>query len=993
MPPAMSELQHIRVKGARVHNLKNIDVTLPRNRLVVLTGLSGSGKSSLAFDTIYAEGQRRYVESLSSYARQFLQMQDKPDVELIEGLSPAISIEQKTTSKNPRSTVATVTEIYDYLRLLYARVGKVFCWQCGKPIVSRSATQIVDEIMALPEGTKLSVLSPIVRARKGEYKKELKDLMKEGFSRVRIDGDVQLLDELSGKDWGNLDKQKKHSIDVVVDRVVVKPDARPRIADAVELSVKKAAGLVTLVHHGAGDGGADREELHSTNFACVDCGISYPELEPRMFSFNAPQGACPSCTGLGEIQKFDESLVIADPSLSLEDGVIKPWAGAWMGFYLQMLQSVAKDLKFKLSTPWKQLPKDVRTIILYGTDKEYDFKYAAERSGNEYEFRKSFEGVIPNLERRFKETTSEGVRVDLERFTAKTPCGDCKGARLRKEARFVRVGGVSLDQLVGKSIADAKAFFQTLALDARDGKIAAAVLKEILARLDFLVAVGLQYLTLDRSAGTLSGGEAQRIRLASQIGSALVGVLYVLDEPSIGLHQRDNEKLLRTLEHLRDLGNTVLVVEHDEDTILAADWVVDMGPGAGHKGGTVVAEGPPQTIATSSSSLTGQYLARTKKVDIPPERRAGQGRDLVLQGARGNNLVDVDLRIPLGKLVCVTGVSGSGKSTLVNDTLMRALSQALYDTRERPLAYDTIHGLEHVDKVVDIDQTPIGRTPRSNPVTYTGVFDDIRKLFAATQDAQVRGYGPGRFSFNVPGGRCENCEGDGVIKIEMNFLPDVYVTCEVCRGARYNPETLGVLYKGKTIADVLNMSVDDALDFFKPVPGIARKLQTLHDVGLGYIMLGQSATTLSGGEAQRIKLSKELARRATGQTLYVLDEPTTGLHFHDVHQLLAVLHRFADQGNTVLIIEHNLDVIKTADWIVDMGPEGGSGGGRVVVQGTPEEVAAHEGSHTGRFLRQVFERDGHPWQKAARPATKAARPDELNRVKGRRARAERIQAR
>jgi excinuclease ABC subunit A len=992
----MTELQHIRVKGARVHNLKNIDVTLPRNQLVVLTGLSGSGKSSLAFDTIYAEGQRRYVESLSSYARQFLQMQDKPDVELIEGLSPAISIEQKTTSKNPRSTVATVTEIYDYLRLLYARIGKVFCWQCGKPIVSRSATQIIDELMALPEGSKLSVLAPIVRARKGEYKKELKDLMKEGFSRVRIDGDVQMLDELSHKDWGNLDKQKKHSIDIVVDRVVVRADARPRVADAVELAVKRADGLVTVVHHGAGEGGADREELHSTHFACVDCGISYPELEPRMFSFNAPQGACPACTGLGEIQKFDEALVVPDGELSLEDGCIKPWAGPWMGYYLQMLQAVAKDLKFKLSTPWKQLPKAIRDVILHGTDKEYSFRFEAETSGNEYAFKKQFEGVLPNLERRFKETTSEGVRMDLERFTAKTPCHECRGARLRKEARFVRVGGVSLDQLVGKAIVDAKAFFRDLQLDARDGKIAAAVLKEIHARLEFLVAVGLQYLTLDRSAGTLSGGEAQRIRLASQIGSALVGVLYVLDEPSIGLHQRDNEKLLRTLEHLRDLGNTVLVVEHDEDTILAADWVVDMGPGAGHKGGTIVAEGPPEKIAAHMTSLTGQYLARVRKVDIPPERRVGQGRDLVLTGATGNNLQGdagrgVDLRIPLGKLVCVTGVSGSGKSTLVNDTLMRALSQALYATRERPLPYKGILGLEHVDKVVDIDQTPIGRTPRSNPVTYTGVFDDIRKLFAATQDAQVRGYGPGRFSFNVSGGRCENCEGDGVIKIEMNFLPDVYVTCEVCRGARYNPETLGVLYKGKTIADVLGMSVDDAFDFFKPVPPIARKLQTLHDVGLGYITLGQSATTLSGGEAQRIKLSKELARRATGQTLYVLDEPTTGLHFHDVHQLLGVLHRFADQGNTVLIIEHNLDVIKTADWIIDMGPEGGSGGGRVVVEGTPEQVAAHEASHTGRFLRALFERDGHPWQQTARPATKAAKPDELNRVRGRRARADRIQ--
>jgi len=982
----MSELQHIRVKGAKVHNLKNIDVTLPRNQLVVLTGLSGSGKSSLAFDTIYAEGQRRYVESLSPYARQFLQMQDKPDVELIEGLSPAISIERKTTSKNPRSTVATVTEIYDYLRLLYARVGKVFCYSCGKPIVSRSATQIIDEIMALPEGSKLSILSPIVRARKGEYKSELKELMKDGFSRVRIDGEIHMLDELAQKDWGKLDKQKKHSIDVVVDRVVVKPDGRARLADAVELAIKKASGLVAVIRH---EKDGDVEDLHSTNFACIDCGISYPELEPRMFSFNAPQGACPACSGLGELQKFAEHLLVPDTSLSLDDGCIKPWSGAWQSYYIQMLASVAKDMKFKLTTPWKQLPKAVRDVILHGTDKEYSFTLAAESSGNEYNFKKAFEGVIPNLERRFKETTSEGVRLDLERYTEKSHCAECDGARLRKEARFVRVAGVSLNEVVGRSIADAHAHFSSLKLDERDTKIATAILKEILARLDFLVAVGLQYLTLDRATGSLSGGEAQRIRLASQIGSALVGVLYVLDEPSIGLHQRDNEKLLRTLEHLRDLGNTVLVVEHDEDTILAADHVVDMGPGAGHKGGSIVAQGTPSEVA-SSGSLTGDYLSRKRFIAIPPERRAGQGRSLTLSGARGNNLRDVDLEIPLGKLVCVTGVSGSGKSTLINDTLQRALSMALYDTRERPLPYDTIAGLEHVDKVVDIDQTPIGRTPRSNPVTYTGVFDDIRKLFAATQDAQVRGFGPGRFSFNVAGGRCENCEGDGVIKIEMNFLPDVYVVCEVCRGKRYNPETLSILYKGKTISDVLEMEVDDALDFFKAVPAINRKLQTLADVGLGYIKLGQSATTLSGGEAQRIKLSKELSRRATGQTLYILDEPTTGLHFHDVHQLLGVLHRFADQGNTVLVIEHNLDVIKTADWVIDMGPEGGSGGGLVVVQGTPEQVAAHPTSHTGRFLRALFDRDGHAWETTARPATKGAKPDELNRVKGRRARSERL---
>ena len=988
----MAELQHIRVKGARVHNLKNVDVTLPRNALVVLTGLSGSGKSSLAFDTIYAEGQRRYVESLSSYARQFLQMQDKPDVDLIEGLSPAISIEQKTTSKNPRSTVATVTEIYDYLRLLYARIGKVFCYSCGKPIVSRSATQIIDDVMALGDGAKITVLSPIVRQRKGEYKKELKDLLKEGFARVRIDGDTQMLDELSNKDWGNLDKQKKHTIDVVIDRVVVKADARARLADAIELSIKKAGGLVAIVHHKTGGTGGDSEELHSTNFACVECGISYPELEPRMFSFNAPQGACPSCSGLGEIQRFDEALVIPDPSLCLEEGCVKPWGGAWQSYYIQMLSSLAKELKFKLKTPWKELPKSVRQIIMHGTDQEISFKFEAQSSGNEYQFKKSFEGVVPNLERRFKETTSEGVRWDLERYMAKSPCDDCNGARLRKEARHVRVNAVSLNDLVQRSIQDAKNFFTTLSLDARDEKIAAAVKKEIVARLDFLIAVGLQYLTLDRSAGTLSGGEAQRIRLASQIGSALVGVLYVLDEPSIGLHQRDNEKLLQTLKHLRDLGNTVLVVEHDEDTILAADHVVDMGPGAGHKGGAVVAQGTPDEVMREPQSLTGLYLKRERRIAIPPERRTGNGDHLILKGARGNNLRGVDLDVPLGKLVCVTGVSGSGKSTLVNDTLQKALSQALYETRDRPLAFDRIVGLDKVDKVVDIDQAPIGRTPRSNPVTYTGVFDDIRKLFAATQDAQVRGYGPGRFSFNVAGGRCENCEGDGVIKIEMNFLPDVYVTCEVCRGARYNPETLTVLYKNKTIADVLSMDIDEAVEFFRNVPAIARKLQTLHDVGLGYIHLGQSATTLSGGEAQRIKLSKELGRRATGQTLYVLDEPTTGLHFHDVHQLLSVLHRFADQGNTVLIIEHNLDVIKTADWVIDMGPEGGGGGGQIVVQGTPEEVAAHDTSHTGRFLRMTFERDGHSWA-AQRPATRVAVPDELNRVKGRRARAERMQAR
>jgi excinuclease ABC subunit A len=980
----MAELNHIRVKGARVHNLKNIDVVLPRNQLVVLTGLSGSGKSSLAFDTIYAEGQRRYVESLSSYARQFLQMQDKPDVDHIEGLSPAISIEQKTTSKNPRSTVATVTEIYDYLRLLYARIGKVFCYSCGKPIVSRTATQIVDDVMALGDGAKVSVLSPIVRARKGEYKNDIKELRKEGFARVRVDGTVHMLDEIPDEGL-ELDKMKKHSIEVVIDRVVVKHDGRPRIADAIELAVKKSKGLV-IVQVG------DQEELHSTNFACAECGISYPELEPRMFSFNAPQGACPSCTGLGEIQKFDEALIVPDPTLSIEDGAIKAWSGAWMSYYLQMLLSLGKEMKFKLKTPWQELPKAVQRTILHGSDQEISFKMESESSGNEYSFKKQYEGVIPNLQRRFKETQSEGVRWDLERFTAKTPCDECEGARLRKEARNVRINNVSLNQLVMKSIVDAKEFIAGLKLDKRDAKIAAAVVKEISARLDFLIAVGLQYLTLERSAGTLSGGEAQRIRLASQIGSALVGVLYVLDEPSIGLHQRDNEKLLATLRHLRDLGNTVLVVEHDEDTILAADHVVDMGPGAGHKGGEIVAQGTPADVMRQQASLTGAYLSRRLRIEVPPERRAGNGKELLLRGARGNNLKRLDLRIPLGKFVCVTGVSGSGKSTLVNDTLQKALAQALYETRERPLPFDKLVGLENVDKVVDIDQTPIGRTPRSNPVTYTGVFDDIRSLFAATQDAQVRGYKSGRFSFNVAGGRCEACEGDGVKKIEMNFLPDVYVMCEVCRGARYNPETLAVLYRNKSIADVLHMSVSEARDFFSAVPSLARKLATLVDVGLGYIQLGQSATTLSGGEAQRIKLSKELGRRATGQTLYVLDEPTTGLHFHDVQQLLGVVHRFADQGNTVLVIEHNLDVIKTADWVIDMGPEGGTGGGHIIIEGTPEDVARHPTSDTGRFLRQIFERDGHAIDRL-RPDTKRSVPDELNRVRGRRAKIERVQMR
>ncbi|MCP4501530.1 MAG: excinuclease ABC subunit UvrA [Deltaproteobacteria bacterium] len=989
----MPELDHIHVRGARVHNLKNVTLNLPRNALVVLTGLSGSGKSSLAFDTIYAEGQRRYVESLSSYARQFLQMQDKPDVELIEGLSPAISIEQKTTSKNPRSTVATVTEIYDYLRLLYARVGKAFCYGCKKPIEGRSATQIVDELMAWGEGTRATVMSPMVRGRKGEYKKEFEELAKDGFARVRVDGEIKMLDEGFWEGGGALDRKKKHDIDVVIDRVVIKGEGRARVADAVELALKKADGLVRVLKHAPKKGAGDDEEfLLSENYACIDCGINYPELEPRAFSFNAPQGACPSCDGLGKTSLFDVKLIVPDDTLSLEEGAIKPWGGMWKGYYNTLLRAVSELYDFDLDVPWKKLKKKHKDVILNGCDDEIDFKYETKDESSTYSFSKTYEGVVGNLARRFRETASDNVRNDLDKYQVKAPCKECGGARLRKEARHVKVGGKAIHEVVGMSILDSVAFFETLSLDDRDAQIAKAVLKEVRARLGFLQSVGLQYLTLDRSAGTLSGGEAQRIRLASQIGSALMGVLYVLDEPSIGLHQRDNERLLKTLQHLRDIGNTVLVVEHDEDTIMASDHVVDMGPGAGRHGGEVVVQGTPDEVMAHKTSLTGLYLSRKMGIPVPPERREGAGHSLRVTNATGNNLSGVDLEIPLGKFVCITGVSGSGKSTLVLDTMTKALLQALYSTRDRPLPFDDIEGLDHVDKVVQIDQTPIGRTPRSNPATYTGIFDDIRKLFAKTQEAQVRGYGPGRFSFNVKGGRCENCQGDGLIKIEMNFLPDVYVTCEVCKGKRYNPETLSVTYRDKTIADVLAMPVSDALEYFGAVPSLKRKLKTLDDVGLGYIHLGQSATTLSGGEAQRVKLSKELGRRATGQTVYILDEPTTGLHFHDVDQLLKVLHRFADQGNTVVVIEHNLDVIKTADWVVDMGPEGGSGGGKITVQGTPEDVARHKKSHTGRFLKALFERDGHDMSKV-RKSSKKAIPDEVNRTRGRRAKKERIAAR
>ena len=941
----MSDKNAIVIRGAREHNLKNIDVTLPRDKLIVITGLSGSGKSSLAFDTLYAEGQRRYVESLSTYARQFLEQQGKPDVDSIEGLSPAISIEQKTTSRNPRSTVGTVTEIHDYLRLLFARIGKPYCYNCGKAIEAQTASQIIDRVMGMKAETKFSVLGPIARDRKGEYRNELLKLRKDGFARVRVDGELREVSEDI-----KLDKNKKHTIDVYVDRLVLKEGVRQRVADAVELALKLGEGLARIEVTGG------ESFLVSERHACIDCGISYPEITPRMFSFNNPAGACPTCTGLGETMFFDESLVIPDPTLSLEDGAVEPWGGMWASYHMQMLEAVGKVMKFKMDTPWNKLSKDAREVVLNGSKgKEFNFKM----SGNSatYNFTRDFEGVLPNMQRRYKETQSEGVREDLQKYMAHSPCNTCKGARLRPESLHVKVAEKSIHDVEKFSVVDALVFFEGLKLNAREETIAKMVMKEIKERLGFLNAVGLDYLSLDRAAGTLSGGEGQRIRLATQIGSALVGVMYVLDEPSIGLHQRDNERLLGMLRRLRDLGNTVVVVEHDADTILAADHVVDMGPGAGVRGGKVVAEGTPAFIKAHPDSLTGKYLSGAMRVEIPRTRRLGNGRVITVKNATGNNLKDVTVEFPLGKFVVVTGVSGSGKSTLTIDTLYNALAASLYNAREKPAPHKTIEGLDAVDKIIDIDQTPIGRTPRSNPATYTGIFGDIRDLFAELPDAKVRGYKPGRFSFNVKGGRCESCEGDGVIRIEMNFLPDVYVTCEQCAGKRYNPETLQVLYRQKSIADVLDMTVFEGREFFANIPALRRKLEMLEEVGLGYIHLGQSATTLSGGEAQRIKLAKELQKRPTGKTVYILDEPTTGLHFDDVARLLTVLHRFADAGNTVIVIEHNLDVIKTADWVIDMGPEGGARGGRVVGQGTPEQVSKGADSHTGRFLKELFDED------------------------------------
>ena len=939
-------LDHIFVKGARENNLKNIDVNIPRDKLVVLTGLSGSGKSSLAFDTIYAEGQRRYVESLSSYARMFLGQMEKPDVDYIDGLSPAISIDQKTTSKNPRSTVGTVTEIYDYLRLLWARVGTPHCPKCGKEIKQQTVDQIIDQVMALPEATRIQILAPVIRARKGEYQKLFEDSRKSGYVRVRVDGSIyDLTEEIK------LDKNKKHSIEVVVDRLVIKEDIVRRLTDSVETAAGLAGGLVVV-----NVVGEDRDILFSQNYACEDCGISIEELTPRMFSFNNPFGACPTCTGLGSQLKVDPALVIPNPNLSILEGAIT--ASGWNNIKGDSISrmyfdALAKQYKFKLTTPVKDLPQEIVDIILYGTKGE-KLKLTYDRERGQGTLYQAFEGVCSNLERRYKETQSDAMRRDLEDCMSERPCPDCGGRRLKKESLAVTVGGISIDAFSRKSVVDALDFVEHLELSAQKMLIAERILKEIKARLGFLRSVGLQYLTLSRAAATLSGGESQRIRLATQIGSSLMGVLYILDEPSIGLHQRDNDMLLATMKHLRDLGNTLLVVEHDEDTMRAADYIVDVGPGAGVHGGQIIAAGTAEEIMNTPGSITGDYLSGRKKIPVPTERRRGSGKVLTVRGAAENNLRNVDVSIPLGTFTCVTGVSGSGKSSLVNEIIYKKLAADLNRAKTRPGKHTAIEGMEHLDKIIDIDQSPIGRTPRSNPATYTGLFNDIRDLFASTQDAKTRGYGPGRFSFNVRGGRCEACQGDGLLKIEMHFLPDIYVPCEVCKGKRYNRETLEVRYKGKNIYEVLDMTVEEALPFFENLPRLYNKLQTLYEVGLSYVKLGQPSTTLSGGEAQRVKLATELSKRSTGSTIYILDEPTTGLHTADVHKLIEVLQKLVDTGNSVVVIEHNLDVIKTADHIIDLGPEGGDGGGYVVCTGTPEEVAACAASYTGQYLKRVL---------------------------------------
>ena len=936
--------ESIKIEGARAHNLKNINVEIPRDKLVVVTGLSGSGKSSLAFDTIYAEGQRRYVESLSAYARQFLGQMDKPDVDNIEGLSPAISIDQKTTSHNPRSTVGTVTEVYDYLRLLYARAGRPHCPSCGKPITQQSVDQMVDAIMTQPEGTKLLIMAQLVRGKKGEHRKILDQIRRDGYVRVRIDGELRDLGEEIA-----LEKQKKHTIEIVIDRLVVRAGMESRLTDSLETALRAGGGVVYVQV-------VDGELLmFSENFACVDCGISLPEIAPRMFSFNSPFGACPVCTGLGSHKEFDEELVVPDPTLSVADGVFAPLSKNPNSYGMRAITALLRAHDYDEHTQWNRMDKKMQKTLLYGSDEEVSFQYT-NMFGEEKEYNVPYEGVLPTLARRYRETDSEEMRESYEDYMTETPCTACHGARLKPETLAVTIGGKSIADLTALTIREADAFLAEAEKDfsPREAKIAVEILKEIHARLNFLLDVGLDYLTLSRAAGTLSGGEAQRIRLATQIGSGLMGVLYILDEPSIGLHQRDNNRLLATLRHLRDLGNTLIVVEHDEDTMYAADHIIDIGPGAGEHGGEVVAEGTAAEIMKNPASITGQYLARKKFIPVPTERRKGNGNFLEVVGAAENNLKEINVKFPLGTLTLVTGVSGSGKSTLVNEILYRGVASRLYRAKGKPGKHKKIKGLEHIDKVINIDQQPIGRTPRSNPATYTGVFDAIRDLFSQVSESRMRGYKAGRFSFNVKGGRCEACRGDGILKIEMQFLPDVYVPCEVCKGARYNRETLEVHYKGKTIAEVLDMTIDEAVDFFQNVPRIARKLEIIRDVGLGYIRLGQPATTLSGGEAQRVKLATELSKRSTGKTLYILDEPTTGLHAADIHKLLVILQRLVDGGDTVVVIEHNLDVIKAADYVIDLGPEGGVRGGTIVAKGTPEQIVEVTASYTGQFLKPLL---------------------------------------
>lgn len=930
------------ISGARQHNLKNINVTIDRNKLVVITGLSGSGKSTLAFDTLYAEGQRRYVESLSSYARQFLERMEKPDVDLIEGLSPAIAIEQKAASHNPRSTVGTVTEIYDYLRLLFARAGTSYCYQCDQPISSQSIDQIVDQVMSLPDGSRIIILSPIISAQKGTHEKRLKQLKKEGFARVRIDGEILEIEET-----GKLDKNKKHTIDVVVDRLIVKNRIKNRLADSLELAMSLSDGLVTVDVLGG------QPVLFSEKSACITCGISYPDFTPASFSFNSPQGACPKCDGLGSTTEFDPDLIIPNRELSLREGAVAVWAHRNTMNFFEFLDALTEHYGVDIYTPYKDLPNHFKKILLYGSKNER-ITFYFERSGRRYTYKKRFEGIVPNLQRRYLETESYQSREEIRRYMNFRPCTECAGTKLNKASRSVKIDDLAIFEITALSVAKARRFFKAMNLSGKKAIIAKRILKEINERLGFLENVGLSYLTLDRPAYTLSGGESQRIRLATQIGSKLTGVIYVLDEPSIGLHQRDNLRLLATLKKMRDLGNTVLVVEHDEETIRSADQVIDMGPGAGVKGGQIVFSGTPEALLKEDRSLTGKYLSGKKRIEVPSNRRRGQGKKLIIVGASQNNLKKIDVEFPLGCFTCVTGVSGSGKSTLVLETLYNVLSQRLYHARIQAGTHDHILGLEYIDKVIHIDQSPIGRTPRSNPGTYTGVFTYIRELFSRTAEARMRGYKPGRFSFNVKGGRCEACRGDGIIKIEMHFLPDVYVTCDICRGKRYNRETLEIRYKGKNIANILDMTVNQSLDFFGKIHKIRQKLQTLVDVGLGYIQIGQPATTLSGGEAQRVKLSRELSKKSTGKTVYILDEPTMGLHPDDIRKLLNVLNRFVETGNTVIVIEHNLDVIKTADHIIDLGPEGGDDGGSIVACGTPEEIATVKQSYTGQFVKKVL---------------------------------------